>query len=82
MPAQLVADAVAMRSYAGSQARDLGDQRISIQVHKVFVHGHLRQMKYDPPLVDYPGGGSTRQWPRSLDGALNTSRADVEKELR
>jgi glyoxylase-like metal-dependent hydrolase (beta-lactamase superfamily II) len=23
-----------------------------------------------PPLVDYPGGGSTREWPRSLDGAL------------
>ncbi len=23
-----------------------------------------------PPLVDYPGGGSTREWPRSLEGAL------------
>jgi glyoxylase-like metal-dependent hydrolase (beta-lactamase superfamily II) len=23
-----------------------------------------------PPLVDYPGGGSTREWPRSLDAAL------------
>ena len=23
-----------------------------------------------PPLVDYPGGGSTREWPRSIDGAL------------
>ena len=23
-----------------------------------------------PPLVDYPGGGSTREWPRSLNGAL------------
>jgi glyoxylase-like metal-dependent hydrolase (beta-lactamase superfamily II) len=23
-----------------------------------------------PPLVDYPGGGSTREWPRSLGGAL------------
>lgn len=23
-----------------------------------------------PPLVDYAGGGSTREWPRSLDGAL------------
>ena len=23
-----------------------------------------------PPLVDYPGGGSTKQWPLSLDGAL------------
>ena len=23
-----------------------------------------------PPLVDYPGGGSTKEWPRSLDGAL------------
>src|SRR5262245_5562130 len=23
-----------------------------------------------PPLVDYPGGGSTREWPHSLDGAL------------
>jgi cyclase len=23
-----------------------------------------------PPLVDYPGGGSIREWPRSLDGAL------------
>jgi len=23
-----------------------------------------------PPLVDYPGGGSTREWPRSIEGAL------------
>ena len=23
-----------------------------------------------PPLVDYPGGGSTREWPLSLEGAL------------
>ena len=23
-----------------------------------------------PPLVDYPGGGSTKEWPLSLDGAL------------
>ena len=23
-----------------------------------------------PPLVDYPGGGSTKQWPLSIDGAL------------
>jgi len=27
-----------------------------------------------PPLVDYPGGGSTREWPRSLDGALTDGR--------
>jgi glyoxylase-like metal-dependent hydrolase (beta-lactamase superfamily II) len=24
-----------------------------------------------PPLVDYPGGGSTREWPRSIEGALS-----------
>jgi cyclase len=45
-----------------------------------------------PPLVDYPGGGSTKQWPLSLDGALRlefdtavpghgkpTTRAELQK---
>jgi cyclase len=45
-----------------------------------------------PPLVDYPGGGSIREWPRSLDGALTlnvdtvvpghgrpATRADLQK---
>src|SRR5688572_17178542 len=39
--------------------------------HRVVVMGDMFTVGDGlPPLVDYPGGGSTREWPRSLDGAL------------
>ena len=36
---QLLTGTVAMLAYPGTQAFDLRDERISIEVHKVFVHG-------------------------------------------
>ena len=38
MPAQLVADAVAVLAYTGSEALDLRDERIPFETGKVFVH--------------------------------------------
>ena len=39
--------------------------------HRVVAMGDMYTVGAGlPPLVDYPGGGSTREWPRSLDGAL------------
>ena len=42
MPTQLLAGTVAMLSYAGTQTFDLGDERLSIEMQKVFVHGFQR----------------------------------------
>lgn len=39
--------------------------------HRVVAMGDLFTVGEGlPPLVDYPGGGSTREWPHSLDGVL------------
>ena len=39
--------------------------------HRVVAMGDMFTMGDGlPPLVDYSGGGSTREWPRSLEGAL------------
>jgi glyoxylase-like metal-dependent hydrolase (beta-lactamase superfamily II) len=39
--------------------------------HRVVVMGDMFTVGDGlPPLVDYAGGGSTREWPRSLEGAL------------
>ena len=39
--------------------------------HRVVAMGDLFTVGEGlPPLVDYAGGGSTREWPHSLDGAL------------
>jgi cyclase len=48
-----------------------GDVVAYLPDHRVVVMGDMFTVGDGlPPLVDYPGGGSTREWPRSLEGAL------------
>jgi glyoxylase-like metal-dependent hydrolase (beta-lactamase superfamily II) len=48
-----------------------GDVVAYFPEHRVAVLGDMFTVGDGlPPLVDYAGGGSTREWPRSLDGAL------------
>src|SRR5262245_18400389 len=48
----------------GDVVASFPDQRVVAMGDMFTVGGGL------PPLVDYPGGGSTREWPRWIEGAL------------
>ena len=48
-----------------------GDVVVYFPDHRVVAMGDMYTVGEGlPPLVDYAGGGSTREWPYSLDGAL------------
>jgi cyclase len=57
--------------YHFGRAHTDGDVVAYFPDHRVVAMGDMFTVGTGlPPLVDYPGGGSTREWPRSLDGAL------------
>ena len=57
--------------YHFGRAHTDGDVVAYFPDHRVVAMGDMFTIGDGlPPLVDYPGGGSTREWPRSLDGAL------------
>jgi glyoxylase-like metal-dependent hydrolase (beta-lactamase superfamily II) len=57
--------------YHFGRAHTDGDVVAYFPDHRVAAMGDMFTVGEGlPPLVDYPGGGSTREWPRSLEGAL------------
>jgi hypothetical protein len=54
VPAQLVADAVAVLADAGAKAFDFGDERIPIELGKIFVHAVLLMAVMDRDLLSSP----------------------------
>jgi len=57
--------------YHFGRAHTDGDIVAYFPDHRVVAMGDMFTVGSGlPPLVDYPGGGSTKEWPRSLDGAL------------
>jgi cyclase len=57
--------------YHFGRAHTDGDVVAYFPDHRVVAMGDMFTIGDGlPPLVDYPGGGSTREWPRSLEGAL------------
>src|SRR5688572_25175170 len=57
--------------YHFGRAHTDGDVVVYFPGHRVVAMGDMFTVGEGlPPLVDYAGGGSTREWPRSLDGAL------------
>jgi cyclase len=57
--------------YHFGRAHTDGDVVAYFPDHRVVAMGDMFTVGTGlPPLVDYPGGGSTREWPRSLEGAL------------
>jgi glyoxylase-like metal-dependent hydrolase (beta-lactamase superfamily II) len=57
--------------YHFGRAHTDGDVVAYFPDHRVVAMGDMFTVGNGlPPLVDYPGGGSTREWPRSLEGAL------------
>ena len=57
--------------YYFGRAHTDGDVVAYFPDHRVVAMGDMFTVGNGlPPLVDYPGGGSTREWPRSLEGAL------------
>jgi cyclase len=57
--------------YHFGRAHTDGDVVAYFPDHRVVAMGDMFTIGDGlPPLVDYPGGGSTREWPHSLEGAL------------
>jgi glyoxylase-like metal-dependent hydrolase (beta-lactamase superfamily II) len=57
--------------YHFGRAHTDGDIVAYFPEHRVVAMGDMFTIGDGlPPLVDYPGGGSTREWPHSLEGAL------------
>jgi len=57
--------------YHFGRAHTDGDVVAYFPDHRVIAMGDMFTIGDGlPPLVDYPGGGSTREWPHSLEGAL------------
>ena len=57
--------------YHFGRAHTDGDVVAYFPDHRVVAMGDMFTVGAGlPPLVDYAGGGSTREWPRSLEGAL------------
>jgi cyclase len=57
--------------YHFGRAHTDGDVVAYFPDHRVVAMGDMFTIGDGlPPLVDYPGGGSTREWPNSLEGAL------------
>jgi len=57
--------------YHFGRAHTDGDVVAYFPDHRVIAMGDMFTIGNGlPPLVDYPGGGSTREWPHSLEGAL------------
>jgi cyclase len=57
--------------YHFGRAHTDGDVVAYFPDHRVIAMGDMFTIGDGlPPLVDYPAGGSTREWPRSLEGAL------------
>jgi glyoxylase-like metal-dependent hydrolase (beta-lactamase superfamily II) len=57
--------------YHFGRAHTDGDVVAYFPDHRVVAMGDMFTVGEGlPPLVDYAGGGSTREWPRSLEGAL------------
>ena len=57
--------------YHFGRAHTDGDVVAYFPDHRVIAMGDMFTIGAGlPPLVDYPGGGSIREWPHSLEGAL------------